>query len=66
MSSRLASRYADPQRIVERRDQRADVGREAGRERQRAVDELLQPPHVRVDLERSLARLGQRLDQRRQ
>ena len=29
MSSRLASRYADAQRIVERGDQRPDVGREA-------------------------------------
>ena len=54
----------DAQRIVDVADERAEVGREAGGQRQRAVHELLQPPHPCIDLERGGDRLRQRLDQR--
>ena len=43
----------DAQRIVQARDERLDVGRQAGGERQRAIDQLLQAPHARVDVDRS-------------
>ena len=54
----------DAQRIVDVADEGAEVGREAGGQRQRAVHELLQPAHPCVDLERGGDRLRQRLDQR--
>ena len=41
----------DPQRIVQAGDERLDVRRETGRQRQRAIDQLLQPPDSRVDFD---------------
>ena len=64
MSMQAGQQVRDAQRIVDVADERADVRREPGGERERAVHELLQPPHVRVDLERRGDRFRQRLDQR--
>ena len=50
----------EAQRIVEAGDERLDVWREPGGERERAIDELLQAPHVRVDLNRAFRRFRQR------
>ena len=56
----------DPQRIIEGRDERLDVWREARRQRQRAVDELLQAPDPSIDLDRPFGFFRQRFDQRLQ
>ena len=54
----------DAQRVVHARDERLDVGREPGRERQRAIDQLLQVAHARIDGDGPLGRLLERFEQR--
>ncbi len=54
----------DAQRIVEPHHQRLDVRGEAGGERQRPIDELLQPPDAGVDVDGAFGRFGERLEQR--
>ncbi len=54
----------DSQRIVERRHQRLDFRREPGRQAERAIDELLQPPDVGFDLDGAFGGFRERLQQR--
>ena len=54
----------EPERIVEARHERLDIGREARGQRQSAVDQFLQPAYVRIDFYRALGRFGHRLDMR--
>ena len=54
----------EPERIVETRHERLDIGREASGQRQSAVDQFLEPADVRIDFDRALGRFGHRLDVR--
>jgi hypothetical protein len=53
----------DPKRIVEAHHERLDVGRKPGRERERLVDQFLESPHARIDVDRFLRGFRQRLQQ---
>ena len=55
-----------PQRIVDAQHQAAQFLRQTARQRQRAIDQLLDAPDVGVDLDRSLGLFGKRRDRRAQ
>ena len=44
-------RQRHPERIIEAHHQRLDVGGQPGCERERLVDQFLEPPHARVDVD---------------
>ncbi len=54
----------DAQRVVHAGDERLDVGREAGGERERLIDELLQSAHARIDADAPIRGLLERLEER--